>query len=147
MHDLDPHHQSQQRDPLQGRHSSFDKRLAESNDAPDRTLGRLADERVADLSELDDAGIETEARREVLRDQRQARRQKKATGKLDNWQQAVLLGLLVFAAVVAMAVAVVGLTQENADVIRAGLLALCAVCGGAFYRLSSMKKRPKGRKS
>lgn len=87
-------------------------------------------EQLADLAALDDAGLVTEAKREVLRDRRQAR-------QLTRRRQLVTLGLLIIAALGATTVVLVGLVRESEGLVRIGLLALCVLFGGALFRAHS----------
>lgn len=91
-------------------------------------------EQLADLATLDDAGLATEAKRETLRDQRQARRLASDYSTIDRGRQLVILGLLIVAALGAIAAVLVGLVRNSEGLVRVGLLALCALFGGALYR-------------
>lgn len=113
MHDLDPKDQWEQRE--------------------------LAGEEEADLSALDDAGLVTEAKREALRDRRQARRLTRDRATIDKGRELVVLGLLLAAALGAIAVVLVGLLRDSEGFVRAGLLALCVLLGGTLYRARSRR--------
>jgi hypothetical protein len=96
-----------------------------------------------DLSTLDDQALATEAKREALRDQRQERHvraeqamQRRRERALEIGKQVALVGLLIFAAAGSMAVTISGLVDQNTDIVKAGLLALCAISGGTIYQLS-----------
>lgn len=131
MHDLDPQDQPQQcgKPPVE-------PGLAKSRKPADRGPGRFASqEEEADLSALDDEALATEAKREALRDQRQERQMRRTEGMLEIGKHVALVALLIFAAVGSMAVAISGLVDHNADIAKAGLLALCAISGGAIYQL------------
>jgi hypothetical protein len=97
----------------------------------------------ADLSTLDDAGLGTEAKREVLRDWRQARRLRRDRSAIEIGRQLVVLGLLIVAALGATAVVLVGLVRESEGLVRVGLLALCALFGGALYRARTQRSGPR----
>jgi hypothetical protein len=110
----------------------------EPQDQPrvDRGSGRLARrEEEADLSTLDEDALATEARREALRDQRQRRQMLAAEAVQRRREGAVEIGLLVFVALGSMVVTIIGLVSDNAEVVQAGLLALCAVSGATLYQL------------
>jgi 1,4-dihydroxy-2-naphthoate octaprenyltransferase len=103
--------------------------------------GAPGPEKEADISSLGDEGIDREAKREAVRWRREERRaaqsaikQQETKRSVENGERLVLLALLVFAALLAGAVIVVGLLG-NSDLVRLGIGALCAVCGGIFYRL------------
>jgi hypothetical protein len=122
VHDLDPQDQPQ--------YSLADTRRP------------TAREHEADLSALDDEALVTEARREALRDQRQERsaraeatRQLRMEGRLEGAIQLALVVMLFLAIAVSIAITISGLLERNEAVVRAGLLALCAMCGGTLYRL------------
>jgi hypothetical protein len=137
VHDLE-RNQSNQLDDPPGRHVPDGRQLFKRGRPFGRRVRPSSGERDPDLSRLKDAEIELEARREDLRDQRQARRQKAEDGRFDNTQQAVLLGLLIFGAVGAMVAVVIGSIHKDGDVARAGLLALCTISGGVVYRLHTI---------
>jgi Flp pilus assembly protein TadB len=153
VHDPDSPQEPQQPDPSKGDRLPVESEIAKFNAAMDKDLGTfVGPEQEADLSKLDDAGLETEAKRETMRDTRETRQirrgqaeQKKTKGKVDIGEQVTLLGLLVLAGLAAVAVVIVGLVDHNADIVRAGLVALCAICGVALYRLQSKRRKDKGK--
>jgi hypothetical protein len=104
-----------------------------------------------DLSTLDGDGLTIEAQREALRERRAARwderlskREKRARRREERRAQTVYRRLLVYAAVVATAVIVVGLCEKEVDFVRDGIVCLCAVCGLSLLRLRSFGKGLKG---
>lgn len=122
MHDLDPDdgQQHKRRQPASG----------------------LPDEIAADLSALDIGELEIEAKREALRDQRQAREmsairaeRRRAREQLEERLRIGLFHLLIGAAICSIVVVACGLLQRQTDVVKAGLLALCVICGGSLYQL------------
>lgn len=107
-----------------------------------------AEEGEADLSALGDEELLREAKREIVRRRRSNRKaarvaenQKKAKRSVDIALQVVLMGLLVFAALVATVVVIVGLSREREGLVRIGIAALCAVSGLSLYRLPKMGGR------
>lgn len=91
----------------------------------------------ADLSALDDVDLGTEARREDLRDRRQAREIKRTRAALDVRRQLVSIAILVAAAVSAVAATAVGFVRESDELVRTGLLALAGIYGGSLIRRRS----------
>jgi hypothetical protein len=96
----------------------------------------------ADLSTLDDEGIRREGKREVLRRRRDGRwaarvadAQDSARKSTERRLQIGVFRLLVYIAGVATVVALVGALEENVEIARAGMAALCAVAGLGIYRL------------
>lgn len=96
----------------------------------------------ADLSTLDDEEIRREGKREVLRRRRDARRaarvadaQDSARQSTERWLQIGFFRLLVYIAGVATVVALIGTLEENVEIVRGGIGALCAVAGLGAYRL------------
>ena len=87
-----------------------------------------------DFSLLDEGEIASEEKREGLRRVRDERKAAEEQRALDNGERVILLGLLVFAARVAVAVVLVGLSRENDELVHAGLVALAGACG-AFLRV------------
>ncbi len=105
-------------------------------------------EQAADLSRLDDAGIAREGKREAVRRARienkvakDAAEQDRSKRSVDRREQIILLGLLIFVALLIAAVVVVGLNEKNDDLARAGLVALASACGAVLYRLRSLDKQ------
>lgn len=105
----------------------------------------VAQERDADLSTLDDEELVRESEREALRrarDERKAAKDaaeaKEAERSLDRRERIVLVALLAFAALVSAAVVFTGLEEKDADLVRAGLLALGTACGAATMRLMAL---------
>jgi uncharacterized integral membrane protein len=100
----------------------------------------------ADLSILDDeSSLRLEAERESLRDAREARSQRRTRARLSNWRQGILLAVLVLAMLTSATVSLVGaLPGGGQEATRAGLIALCAICGGALARLQA-EERQQGR--
>jgi len=122
--------------PLEPVSSEEIKALEKQLDSP------FSREHEADLSTLDDEEIRREAKREVVRRRRSQRKAEEAaddrertTHVMEKWVRIVLLGLLVYIAVVATAVAVVGICEGSADIARIGVAPLCAVGGLGVYRL------------
>lgn len=96
----------------------------------------------ADLSTLDDEEIRREGKREVLRRRRDERRaakdakaQESARQTTQRWVQIRIFWLLAYIAFVATVVTIVGALNEDVEVVRAGIAALCAVGGLGIYRL------------
>ncbi len=148
MHDLNPQDHSQQRKhPLHAK-LPLEREFGISQ-GTERDPGHFAGcEEETDFSTLDDDALATEAKREALRDHRQERQvradeaaQRRTQAALDNRQQVALIGLLIFAAAVSMVATASGLANGNAEIVRDGLFALCAVCGGTIYQLS-LRGRP-----
>jgi 1,4-dihydroxy-2-naphthoate octaprenyltransferase len=103
-------------------------------------------EKEADISSLGDEGIDREDKREAVRWRREERRaaqgaikQQEIKQLVENGEHVVLLGLLVFAALLIGVVIVVGLLG-NFDLVRLGIGAVCAVSGGVLYRLGFRSK-------
>lgn len=115
MHDLDPQDQPQR----------------------DLSDGAAPTEEEADLSALDAEALATEATREVLRDQRQARQMRQGHLAVEVRERTVALGVLVVAVMIAGAVIATGLLRESEGLVRAGLLGFCVICGSGLYRLLS----------
>jgi hypothetical protein len=99
-------------------------------------------EREADLSILGIEEIRCEAEREVVRRRRSQRKTEEvaderegATQSVERWVQIVLLGLLVYVAVVATAVVILGACRGNAGMAQIGVAPLTAVGGLGMYRL------------
>lgn len=99
-------------------------------------------EEEADLSRLGDGELEVEAKRNRLRearDRRRERRQRAAERKkrseIDNGVRIALLAFLAVALFGALGTVVVGLARDDADMVRFGLVAACAICGGSLYHL------------
>jgi hypothetical protein len=95
----------------------------------------------ADLSGLDDVGLDAEARREKLRDRRQARKIERAGAALDGRRQLVSIVILALAALGAMSAVVVGLARESDELVRAGLLALAGIYGASLVKERSDLQR------
>lgn len=144
MHDLDPddgqqHNRRQPASRLDRPENRIDARQRSAGRAP---RSPLPDEAMADLSIMDLDELEIEAKREPLRDQRQARitsairaDRRHAREKVEERHRIGLFRLLVGAAIFSMVVVACGLLQSQADVVEAGLLALCVICGGSLYQL------------
>jgi hypothetical protein len=96
----------------------------------------------ADLSALEVGELEREAKREALRDQRQERiasalrsERRRAREALEERHRIGLFHLLVVAAICSMTVITCGLLQGEVEMVKAGLLALCAICGGSLFQI------------
>jgi hypothetical protein len=131
VHDLEPQDQPVERE------------FAEVRQRLDRKPGRFAShEEEADLSTLDEDALAIEAKREALRDQRQERWVRAEEAMQRRREGAVEIGLPIFVAMGSMAVAICGLANHNAEIVKAGLLALCAISGATVYQLRH-KARPR----
>jgi hypothetical protein len=96
----------------------------------------------ADLSTLGDEEIRREGTREVLRRRRGERRAARVADAQDVARQSTerslqvgIFRLLVYIAGVATVVTLIGALEENVEIARAGVAALCAVAGLGAYRL------------
>jgi hypothetical protein len=96
----------------------------------------------ADISTLDDEGIRCEGKREVLRRRRDGRKAARVADAQDSARklterrlQVGVFRLLVYIAGVATVVTLIGALEENVEIVRAGVAALCAVAGLGTYRL------------
>jgi hypothetical protein len=96
----------------------------------------------ADLSTLGDEEIRSEGKREVLRRRRGERgaarvanAQEIARQSTERSLQVGIFRLLVYIAGVATVVTLIGALEENVEIVRAGVAALCAVAGLGAYRL------------
>jgi hypothetical protein len=111
--------------------------------------GDLTDrEQVADLSTLDDEGIVTEGKREVVRRTRienmvtkEAAEQDRSNRSVDRRERTILLGLLIFVVLLIAAVVVVRLSEKNDELARPELVALAGAFWSVLYRLRSLDKR------
>jgi len=94
-----------------------------------------APEEEADLSRLGGGELELEAKRNLLRETRQGAAERRKRGAIDNGVRIALLAFLALALLCALGTVVVGLTGEDPDMVRFGLVAACAIGGGSIYRL------------
>jgi hypothetical protein len=92
---------------------------------------------------LDERSLRLEECREAIRAAREARIRRRAREAVAIWRGIALLVVLGIATLSAVAVTLVGLLGEGSEITKAGLLALCAIWGGALARLTA-EERSKG---